>query len=214
MNRTLEVAAAEELQAVRDIDDQRVFAVSDPFPLPVLVIPDLERRHRLTRDERQERGVGMPAQPRIRRLFLVLFRHRVVEHRSSEAARTVVRDIGRDFAEAPEGALGDFEDDVEQGRELPDHVVVEVRDVVDHLGKVLPDQRRVSLTVADRRMKEVALQNRELAVSRLLRGPAADFRLRRRTLRHFRKKRKRDSPSCNAQSDPARRAACPSIREP
>lgn len=163
MDRTLKVAAAEEFQAVRDIDDQRILAVADPFPLPVLVIPDLKRRHWLTRDERQERGVGMPTQPSIRRLLFILFRHRVVEHRSSEAARAVVGDIRRDVAEAPEGALGDFEDDVEQGRELPDHVVVKVGDVVDDLGKVLPDQRRVGLTVADRRMKEVALQNREAA---------------------------------------------------
>lgn len=37
---------------------------------------------------------------------------------------------------------------------------MEVGDVVDDFGKVLPDQRRVGLAFADRRMKEVALQFR------------------------------------------------------
>lgn len=51
VNSRLCPSARQELEPVADIDDKSVRAVPDVLPLAVVVVAELERRHRLGGDE-------------------------------------------------------------------------------------------------------------------------------------------------------------------
>lgn len=145
------------LEAVAEVDDERVWAVADELPLAVVVIAELEACHRLRRDERERRRVAVAPQPVTLGLLLVVSAHAVVQHGTPESAARDLGPVLGDVEQRPDGTLGEFEDDVEKRRELADDVEVQVREVLGRLGEVPADEVGVRLLIAQGRVQEVTL---------------------------------------------------------
>lgn len=145
------------LEAVAEVDDERVWAVADKLPLAVVVVAELEACHGLRRDERERRRVAVAPQPVALGLLLVVSAHAVVQHGTPESAARDLGPVLGDVEQRPDRALGELEDDVEQRRELADDVEVQVREVFGRLGEVPADEVGVRLLIAQGRVQEVTL---------------------------------------------------------